>query len=142
MQNSQEASAHSTLADLPCHDYRVSADTRTSIVADELNRRPELPGVIVADDAGLLGVVSRSQYLDSLSRPFHLELYSKRPIALLLDSIGSAVLALGETTSIHDAAREALNRPMHGVYEPIVVISGTNEPRLLDVHTLMLAQSR
>src|SRR5262245_2950649 len=137
-----KASAELKLADLPSHDYRVPPETRTSIVADELSRRPDLPGVIVADKDGLLGVVSRSQYLDYLSRPFHLELYSKRPVSLLLESIGADVLALAESTSIHEAAREALNRPMHVVYEPRVVVSNNNELRLLDVHTLMLAQSR
>jgi hypothetical protein len=82
MQDSPSTSTASTLADLPSHDYRVSPSTRTSIVADELNRRPELPGVIVVDSDGVLGVLSRSQYLDYLSQPFHLELYSKRPIAV------------------------------------------------------------
>jgi signal transduction histidine kinase/HPt (histidine-containing phosphotransfer) domain-containing protein/DNA-binding NarL/FixJ family response regulator len=132
----------STLSDLPCHDYIVSSDTRTAAVTDELNRRPQLPGVIVADSDGLLGVVSRNQYLDFLSRPFHLELYSKRPISLVLDSIGIEVLALRDETSIHAAAHDALNRPMHLVFEPIVVVSHSGSLRLLDVHTLMLAQSR
>src|SRR5262245_27358407 len=99
MQNFSNETAESTLADLPSHDYRGSSDTRTAIVADELNRRPDLPGVIVVDKEGLLGVLSRSQYLDYLSRPFHLELYSKRPIAVLLELIGADVLALDESTT-------------------------------------------
>src|SRR5262245_48560087 len=142
MSKMPEDSAPLTLADLPSHDYRVTPSTKTSIVAEEMSRRPALPGVIVADTDGLLGVVSRAQYLDYLSRPFHLELYSKRPISLLLESIGAEVLALREQATIHEAAHDALSRPMHMVYEPIVVVSQSNDLRLLDVHTLMLAQSR
>src|SRR5262249_37590745 len=142
MQNAADATTESTLADLPLHDFCVSSQTKTTMVTEELKRRPELPGVIVADADELLGVVSRAQHLDYLGRPFHVDLYGKRPIALLLETTGTDVLVMREGTTVHEAAREALSRPMHLVYEPIVVVSDTNTFRLLDVHTLMLAQSR
>ena len=45
------------LADLPTFDYWVTPETRLGSVVDELQRRPELPGVILRTDWEIAGVL-------------------------------------------------------------------------------------
>ena len=113
----------------------------TSLVDQKLGSAPDLPGVIVAKGAELRGMISRPLLLAHLSRPFGQELYLKRPIELLLEAERCDPVVFDADTLVGDAAQASLLRPSHQVYEPVVIRNGT-EFRLLDVHSLLLAQSR
>ncbi len=123
-------------------EHRVSPETATAQVAELFDRNPALVGVIVQDEGELLGVVSRSSLLERLSQPFALELYLKRPIRQMLDVIDSEPDVMTAAADIQEAAHAALSRPTARAYEPIVVDADDGSRRLLDVHTLLLAQSR
>ncbi len=131
-----------TVGELPVSEHRVSPTTPTSVVAELFERHPNLVGVIVGDDAGLLGVVSRSSLLERLSQPFALELYMKRPIRQMHDAIDTDPDVMPAASNIHEAAHAALNRPTARTYEPVVIMGDDGSLRLLDVHILLLAQSR
>lgn len=130
------------LADLPCFDYWVEPATRLGVVVDELQRRPDLPGVILRKGTEVAGVLPRSAVFEHLSRPFGHELFLPRPAAGLLDDVAFRVLRLSGLCPIHQAAWHALRRPTDRVFDPILLDRDVDRPRLLDVHTLLLAQSR
>jgi signal transduction histidine kinase/DNA-binding response OmpR family regulator len=131
-----------TVGELPVSEHRVAPTTPTSVVAELFERHPHLVGVIVGDENGLLGVVSRSSLLERLSQPFALELYMKRPIRQMQDVIDTDPDIMPAQSNIHEAAHAALNRPSNRTYEPVVIMGDDGSLRLLDVHTLLLAQSR
>ncbi|MFN0021255.1 MAG: ATP-binding protein [Pirellulaceae bacterium] len=134
--------ADATLADLPAHHFRVTADTWGNRITAEFDRQPDLPGVMIVKDGELVGLISREKLLAQLSRPFALELYMRRPIEMLLESMALEPLELAANLSVHQAAAIALSRSPELVYEPIVIRIDGGELRLLGASTLLLAQSR
>ena len=133
--------SESTLGALPSFEVTVPPDVLTSVVDRELGSAPEVPGVVIVADGELLGMISRPHLFTQLSRPFGQELYLKRPIRLLLEAERGEPLVLESTTPVGDAAYAALQRSVELVYEPVVV-RDEHEFRLLDVYTLLIAQSR
>jgi signal transduction histidine kinase/DNA-binding response OmpR family regulator len=122
--------------------HRVSPETATAQVAELFDRNPALVGVIVHGERELLGVVSRTRLLERLSQPFALELYLKRAIRQMHDVIDSEPDVMAAVADIQEAAHAALSRPTARAYEPIVIQTDEGDLRLLDVHTLLLAQSQ
>ena len=138
----QSLTSGSTLGELPSFEATVRPDVLTSVIDRELGSSPDVPGVvIVAPNGELLGMISRPLLFAQLSRPFGQELYLKRPIQLLLEAERGEPLVLPISTPVGDAAYAALRRSAEHVYEPVVV-KDEQEFRLLDVHTLLIAQSR
>ncbi len=131
-----------TLAELPAFDCRVPLETRLETVVEQLQNSPELPGVVLMGRDVSAGVLTRETILEYLSKPFGQELFLRRPVATLLDSTSKAVLELSSRCEVHEAAWRALRRPTDQVFDPILVTSPSDPPRLLDVHTLLLSQTR
>ncbi len=131
-----------TVGELPVSDHRVSPATPTAVVAELFEKHPNLVGVIVGDEEGLTGIVSRASLLERLSQPFALELYMKRPIRQMQDVIDTNPDVMPADSNIHEGAHAALSRPTTRAYEPVVILGDDGSLRLLDVHTLLLAQSR
>ena len=132
-----------TLVELPAEECQVTSDTPMSVVRSQLESRLELPGIIVCDQDRFLGMVSRPRMMERLSQPFALEIYLRRPVRMMLDDIEIHALVLPGDLGIHEAARQALDRPSESVFEPVVV-SDPARPgqwRLLDIHTLLHAQT-
>ncbi|MCI0684853.1 MAG: ATP-binding protein [Gemmataceae bacterium] len=134
--------ADSTVADLPAHDYSVSDSTPGFAVAEELEQRPGLPGVIIEADREQTYVISRQRFFHQMSRGFSREVYFRRPIGLLARALPHAALRLEETCPIGAAAARALERPPDQVYEPALILGRDGERRLLDAYVLLLAQTR
>jgi signal transduction histidine kinase/DNA-binding response OmpR family regulator len=131
-----------TVAELPTSERWVSPATTTAVVADLFERDPSLVGVMLGDKQELAGVVLRSRLLERLSQPFALELYLKRPIRQMQGVIDLEPDVMPAATGIQEAAHATLSRPTARAYEPIVVVRDDGSLRLLDVHALLLAQSR
>jgi CBS domain-containing protein len=138
----EHVTAALTVGDLPMSAHRATPQTPTSVVAELFERDHSLVGVIIGDEGELTGVVSRSRLLERLSQPFALELYMKRPIRQMQDAIETDPDVMPADSDIHEAAHAALNRPNGRSYEPVVILGDDGSLRLLDVHTLLLAQSR
>lgn len=137
----QSLTSETAVNGLPTFDVTVHPEVLTNIVDRQLGAAPHLPGVVVASGDQLIGMISRGALLAHLSRPFGQELYLKRPIRLLLEAETRTPLVIPDSLKVGDAAHHALQRPQDCVYEPVVV-SGQEGFRLLDVHTLLIAQSR
>ncbi|MGI0487480.1 sensor histidine kinase [Pantanalinema rosaneae CENA516] len=132
----------SQLADLVLHDYQVEADCLGIEVTATFKANPLLPGVILRDAGQFLGMISRRRFLESMSRPYGLEIFSKRSLRVMYEFGRIPVLVLPGNTPIVAAVQQSLERPPEVLYEPIVVQLNATEYRLLDIHHLFLAQSR
>lgn len=131
----------STLADLPNYDFRVDGTTTGRLVAAEFEKRPDVPGVIVLNDDQILGVFSRRQFLEQVVRPYGAEVYLNRPIHVMVDNLSPTHLAFPSGYTIHKAASATMQRSRGLFDQPIVVAFPDGRLRLLDVYTLILAQS-
>ncbi|MGC9502795.1 sensor histidine kinase [Baaleninema sp.] len=134
-------SLDSTLEELSLHDCQIEVSRPGREVVQLFDVDSLLPGVILVDRGRLVGVVSRRRFLEHMSRPYGVELFSRRPIASLYNFAQTEVLCCQRETLIVMAARRSLQRPPELLYEPILVEIEPNEYRLLDVHQLLVAQS-
>lgn len=135
-------SSHSTLQDLPAHNYRVLPTTLGHEIAQKFELHQDLPGVIIADDQRFWGMLSRQKFYWRLGRPFGVELFLRRPIAELLQLTYFEPLILAADLQINDAVARALSRAPELVYEPILVEISDGHHQILDLHILLLAQSQ
>jgi signal transduction histidine kinase len=131
----------STLEDLPTHDYWVTGDTPGHIVGAELEKRLDVPGVMIEGEGGDVGLISRQSFLRQMSRLFSQEIYTKRPIHVMWKALSVPVSLLPGSCDISEAARIALDRPLQWVYEPLLVEKHGGRPQILDIHVLLLAQN-
>jgi hypothetical protein len=141
MSNLTELKLDSTLGHLPAHDFQVSSTTFGQVISEKFAHQPDLPGVIITHESQMLGMISRVKFREQMNLPDRVELYGERPIRLLLDFIRIPPLVLSENWKIDEAAQTALNRPKDLVYEPIIIVLEDRSLRLLDIHTLLLAQA-
>lgn len=138
----QASSMNDTLLDLPTHHVEFEAGTLTSRVKAEFDGRTDLPGAIIMDRGQLIGVVSRDTLFRNLSRPFCLEIFLKKPIREFVEMWCQEPLRLASNCTIHRASEAALNRPQKGAYEPILVEYDDGSVGLLNIHSLLVAQSQ
>ncbi|GAB4438608.1 MAG: hypothetical protein Kow0031_20510 [Anaerolineae bacterium] len=131
----------STLSALPHYAYQVEADTLVKTVEAVLRRQKTLPGVILTSGGVAIGVISRRKFFEQLGQLYGVAVYMQRPILLMLQAIGATPLLQPARTPIPEAAHQALNRDRNFVYEPIIVDYGDRNYRLLDIYTLLIAQS-
>ncbi|MBD2181639.1 PAS domain S-box protein [Planktothrix sp. FACHB-1355] len=87
-------------------------------------------------------MISRRRFFEYMSRPYACELFSKRPIFALYGFVQTEILILNINTSIVVASRQSLQRSPELLYEPIVVQDERGIYKMLDVHQLLLAQSK
>jgi signal transduction histidine kinase len=111
-------------------------------VAQIFQDNPLLPGVILTEQGKFVGMISRRRFLEQMSRPYGLELFLKRPLYSLYRFASTEVLRLTGQTPIAEAVRHSLERSAELLYEPIVVELEPGIYRLLDVHQLLVAQSK
>lgn len=139
---STPSNLNATIADLETHKYQVDADTLGEAVSNEFQQHPELPGVIIKEGEEVLGVISRRKFLEQMSQPYSIELYLRRPIRVLLEVMETDALALPQDCRIDEAVRQALSRSLDLLYEPIIVTKEDQSLELLELHHLLLAQSK
>ncbi|MBN1994646.1 MAG: hypothetical protein JW953_18245 [Anaerolineae bacterium] len=132
----------SRLADLPAYAFQVEANTIVYEVDKTLRRHLILPGVIVTDQQVAIGVISRRKFFEQLGQLYGVSVYLRRPIRLVLEAIGVKPLCLSAGSTISEALALALSRPPQFVYEPVVVEFEHQIYRLLDIYTLLSAQSK
>ena len=140
--NTTHLNPNSTIAQLETHQYQVDADTLGEVVSTEFKNHPDLPGVIIKEGEEVLGVMSRRKFLEQMSQPYSIELYLRRPIRVLLEVMETDTLTLKEDSPINEAVKKALNRPLDLLYEPIIVQREDQSLELLELHNLLLAQSK
>ena len=135
----------STLGELPGIEKVFDVATRAGVVGQLFERHPELPGVLVSEGGEVTSAVSRRYYLDTIGRFLGHDVFTPRPLSVLLrrfQELGGA-LVLPAATPITEAVRRGLARARELVYEPVVVAALPMAPaRLVDFEDLLLADSR
>ncbi|MFS8906563.1 methyl-accepting chemotaxis protein [Synechococcus sp. O70.2] len=145
-------SIHTKLRDLALVDFQVGESTPCENVVRRLEDDPTLSGVVVLDEQSQLrGMLTRRAILEwMLSKPYGLEVFSKRPKGLrpayanssLAEFQGQGFLLLPGDCDVIEAASQAFRRPQETIYDPVVVEVGPQDYRLLDVPVLLVAQSQ
>lgn len=131
-----------TLEDQFLYDCQVDISEKGEVVAKFFNSNPLLPGVILTENQEFFGMISRQRFLQRLSRPYGIELFSKRSLKVLYRWENKEILILEGSTPILEATQTALERLPDLVYEPIVVKFEPHIYRLIDMYQLLLAQSK
>ncbi|WP_293128573.1 chemotaxis protein [Microcoleus sp. bin38.metabat.b11b12b14.051] len=142
MSNLTQLTSDFTIGHLPCHQFQVSAATPGQVVAQRFEQEPDLPGVIITHKSQVLGMISRVKFREQMSLPDRVEFYGLHPIRSLLDFMRIPPLLMEENWKVDDAVQASLNRPKDLIYEPIIVVMENHSFRLLDVQTLVMAQSK
>ena len=137
-------SIHTKLRDLALVDFQVGESTPCENVVRRLEDDPTLSGVVVLDEQSQVrGMLTRRAILEwMLSKPYGLEVFSKRPISSLAEFQGQGFLLLPGDCNVIEAASQAFRRPQETIYDPVVVEVGPQDYRLLDVPVLLVAQSQ
>ena len=135
-------SLESTLLDLPLYNRQIELTQQAKEVAQAFEEHSMIPGVILTDRGNFVGIISRRVFFERVNRRYGLEMFFKRPIEVLYRFSKQELLMLPGSKLIVEAAEESLYRSAELVYEPIVVEIVPQTYRLLDVHQLMVAQSR
>jgi hypothetical protein len=129
------------VGDLPGHSFTVSSDEMLDVIVQKMERRPDLPGVMLFGEQ--TSVISRAKIFERLGHQYGVELYLHKPISKLGEALKAEALLVPAQTRIEDAVRMALARPYHTVYDPVAVRDEElGNARLVDMHVLLLAQSR
>jgi hypothetical protein len=127
------------LADLELWDMRVEG-TMTGELLDALFvESPQLPGVIVMDADQISTVVSRRTFYTVADRSFSRQVYWRRPISVMVESLDDKQFTvLPATTSVAEAVAIALARPHEHVFDPLIV-DESGSLHLLEVDVLLRA---
>ena len=130
-----------SVGDLPSFGYRVSTQTVTEEVVSFLEAHPDAPGVILLQDGAFHSAIPRAALFERLGHRYGIELFLRKPIIELQQNLGIQTLSISSDLRIKDAALTALRRDGDSMYAPLVVFYNDGETRLLDMYTLLTAQS-
>ena len=139
--NSHRLGLESTLLEMQLYDFKLESNCLAKEAAIIFEENHGLPGIVVTQEGQFLGIISRRRFLESLSRPYGLEIFLKRPLSILYNFAKTKPLIFPSNTLIVMGARRALQQSPEFLYEPIVVQIGL-QYQLLDVHDLLVAQSQ
>ncbi len=131
----------STIAELNTYNTKVDLEKTGEFARQLFKADPLLPALMVFDQDKYVGMLSRRRFLECLSRPYALELFTKRPLKVLYEQVPVETLELHGNTSIVMASQLALARANDEIYEPVVVRLDADTFSVLDVHDLLLEQS-
>jgi len=130
------------IGDLPNSDYKVTVDTTTFDVVKVMRDDEGIPGVMIFRGNKLVSAIPRLRLFERLGQLYGVDLFIRKPIHVLQENIHSEAFELFDFIRINDAVQLALGRPPHTVYDPIIAVSENGGRRLLDMHTLLIAQSQ
>ncbi len=127
---------------LPGSSCTLAPDAPVRLALEAMNADPELTGIVVAGYGREPGVLSRTRLFETLGRPYGVAIFMNRPVSELMDEGGAAPLIVGSDAEIGDTLRAAMERDPSSRYEPIVIRTGQEGYRLVDLRALLQAQSR
>ncbi len=131
-----------TIGGLDTYACYVWPDTPVAQVVAQLKTSPQSPGVIFEPAPQSYGMVSRGKCMELLSRPYGNALFLQRSVLNLYEELAMRPTVLPAEMRINEAVNIALARPLDQRYEPLLVDFADGQLRLLDLHTLLLAQAK
>jgi signal transduction histidine kinase len=128
----------STLQTLTSWPTQIELTCVGSVLTQQFEQEPQLPGVILTEAGDYIGMISRRRFFEQMSRPYSLELFASRTIARLRSTLVGDTLILPCDTTIIYAIQMALQRSPTLLYEPLLV-EFPDGYRVLDFQELLLA---
>ena len=132
----------SRVQELNLYRYQIDLSEEVNRVTNKFKRNPDLPGVVLLKKNKFLGMISQKNFWKYMSRPYSLELASKRSIAYLCDLIDLDSLIVDKDTLIVTAVQKSLERSPELLEEPIVVQMSHRIYQMVDIHQLLVAYAQ
>ena len=139
--SSQKLALDSTISQLNLYDIRIDLEQTGAFARQLFKDNPLLPALILYEQDNYVGILSRRRFLECLSRPYALELFTKRPLRVLYEQAQVENLKLHGNMPIVMASQVALARSNDDIYEPVIVHLDEDVYSVLDVHDLLQSQS-
>lgn len=129
------------LADLELWDMRVDGAMTGEFLDALFVESPNLPGVIVMNGDEIATLISRRTFYAVADRSFSRQVYWRRPISVMVESLESTEFTvLPAATPVGEALTAALERPHERVFDPLIVDDG-GPLHLLEVDVLLRASA-
>lgn len=138
----RELTLDSTLQDLHLHDFKMDWSRPGRDLRQAFDENPLLPGVILTQNSCFCGMISRRRFLEMMSRPYSLELFSRRSLQSLYSFAKVDLLICSGDLLIAKAAHQCLARSPELLYEPVIIALGNENYQLLDVHRLLVVKAQ
>lgn len=133
----------STLGCLHLFDTQIEISEKVSRLAEILKSDCRTPGIILMNAGEFHGMISRRTFYELMSQPYSLDLYHNREVEFLYEEKQTTgILVLHETEQIAGAAMISLQRQADLIYEPVIVRLSDRHYKVLDIHHLLMAQSK
>ena len=130
-----------SVGELPSHEYQVPIETITEDVSSHLESHPEIPGVILVREGEIYSMIPRNKIFERLGHRFGVELFLRKPIIELQETLETTVFSISSDTRISTTANIAISRQARDIYDPLVMEYEDGSFRQLDMHILLMAQS-
>ncbi len=135
-------SLDSTLQDLELFDCQMDVETPGKVALKAFEENPALPGIVLMENGQYVTLLSRRRFSEHMNRRYALDLFSRRPVRVFFEYVGSEALCLYADVPIVDASQLCLKRSIEYMYDPVVVqLPQPGQYRVLDVQHLFYAQS-
>jgi signal transduction histidine kinase len=135
-------SLDSTLKDLELFDCQMDMETPGKVALKAFEENPALPGIVLMENGQYVTLLSRRRFSEHMNRRYALDLFSRRPVRVFFEYVGSEALCLYADVPVVDASQLCLKRSMEYMYDPVVVqLPQAGQYRVLDVQHLFYAQS-
>lgn len=132
----------STLSELILYEASLDINENVLEIGKIFNQNPNLPAVLIFDGNNFVGIITRKQYHEALSKPFWLDVFYKREIYELYEQLDkNEILILPSSMDITTAVQQFLSRDKSTFDDPIIVLFGENKYKILDSYFLLLAHS-
>ena len=130
-----------TISELNLYDVKIDLVQTGEVARQMFKENPLLPALVLYEQDNYIGMLSRRRFLECLSRPYGIELFTKRPLKVLYEQFQTDILKLEGNMPIVSASQLALGRANDEIYEPVIVHLEGDIYTVLDVHDLLQAQS-
>ncbi|MEI6331456.1 MAG: ATP-binding protein [Pseudanabaena sp. ELA645] len=140
-QQGKQIALDATISELNLYDVKIDLVQTGEIARQMFKENPLLPALVLYEQDTYIGMLSRRRFLECLSRPYGIELFTKRPLKVLYEQFQTDILKLEGNMPIVSASQLALGRANDEIYEPVIVHLEGDIYKVLDVHDLLQAQS-
>lgn len=133
---------NATLKDLDLISAKLDISEPLTKIFEIFERDASIPGVILMCNGSFFRLLSKVRFHEMMSKQYMYELFSKRKIEFFFHhTYIEPCLMLCDSTSVMQAANEALNRAEHDRFDPILVYSESGDYSLIDFNYLLLANN-
>jgi len=86
-------------------------------------------------------MIPRTKMFERLGHRYGVELFLRKPIIELQETLGTTLFKISSNTRINTAASIAIGRQAKNIYDPLVMEYNDGSYRQLDMHVLLMTQS-